>query len=483
MAAQSFCHAETLRRVGYVLSEGQLPCPLTVIRGRPKSRIWFAAAWREMTRAAAALVERFERQVFALCYRMLGQREDAEDVVQESFVRALRSLRSWDNESRFRPWLLAIAGNRCRTLLAARARRPRPASEVEHIEDRHAGARNCADLAKRWSERWRVLAEYRQAFVLFHEQELSYGEIAEAMACPLGTVKTWVHRARRELIEQLRLAKYCGRIIVRCEEFELRLDDLLDCTGPASDADVVAHAVAMRGVRPIAAQLRVAAGRTVRHAAAERSGGTAAARGCRLAGSSAYRRAASKSPCGAVVLAATLLVAAIPAFAWLMRSPTLQKDNAAPAVVIAGSATDRGTPAADGHREPVDETRVALVDQVRETYEPLVAATNDSLAGVWNALPAANGSDHTASPRADESATLDDAVLDEDLAASIRPVATSATRSVAALLRVLPGSSAGSTSGGSRNEVAPPGLGAVSPLDIRGGRRDRDVAHFRLLCG
>ena len=46
--------------------------------------------------------------------------------------------------------------------------------------------------------------EYRQAFVLFHEQEMSYGEIAEAMDCPLGTVKTWVHRARRELIEQLR---------------------------------------------------------------------------------------------------------------------------------------------------------------------------------------------------------------------------------------------------------------------------------------
>ncbi len=180
----------------------------------------------------------------------------------------------------------------------------------------------------------------------------------------------------------------------------------------------------------------------------------------------------------ALALAATLLVAAIPAFAWLMRSPTLQKDNAAPAVVIAGSATDRGTPAADGHREPVDETRVALVDQVRETYEPLVAATNESLAGVWNALPGANGSDHTASPRADESATLDDAVLDEDLAASIRPVATSATRSVAALLRVLPGSSRALDERGIANEVAPPGLGAVSPLDIRGGRRDRDVAHF-----
>ena len=46
--------------------------------------------------------------------------------------------------------------------------------------------------------------EYRQAFVLFHEQELSYAEIATAMEVPLGTIKTWVHRARREMIDYLR---------------------------------------------------------------------------------------------------------------------------------------------------------------------------------------------------------------------------------------------------------------------------------------
>ena len=49
-----------------------------------------------------------------------------------------------------------------------------------------------------------VRAEYRQAFVLFHEHEMSYAEIGEAMNCPLGTVKTWVHRARKELIERLK---------------------------------------------------------------------------------------------------------------------------------------------------------------------------------------------------------------------------------------------------------------------------------------
>src|SRR5438132_14091434 len=65
--------------------------------------------------AMLALVDRYQGQVFGLCHRMLGQRQDAEDMAQETFVRALRSLSQWDQEREFLPWLLAIAGNRCRT--------------------------------------------------------------------------------------------------------------------------------------------------------------------------------------------------------------------------------------------------------------------------------------------------------------------------------------------------------------------------------
>src|SRR6478609_10741353 len=74
--------------------------------------------------AMLALVERFRGQVFGLCYRMLGQRQDAEDVAQETFVRALRNLSQWDSSREFLPWLLAIAGNRCRSCLSRRMRRP-----------------------------------------------------------------------------------------------------------------------------------------------------------------------------------------------------------------------------------------------------------------------------------------------------------------------------------------------------------------------
>lgn len=154
--------------------------------------------------AMTELVDRFRGQVFGLCYRMLGHRQDAEDVTQESFVRALRSLAQWDSRRDFRPWLLAIAANRCRSMLAARRKVPKPSYEVESLpderslrEERHIGEEVALAIG-------RLREEYRQAFVLYHEQQMNYAEIAEVLDCPVGTVKTWVHRARRELADHLR---------------------------------------------------------------------------------------------------------------------------------------------------------------------------------------------------------------------------------------------------------------------------------------
>jgi RNA polymerase sigma factor (sigma-70 family) len=156
-------------------------------------------------RAILQLVDQFERPVFGLCFRMLHHHQDAEDMAQETFVRALKSLRHWDRQRGFLPWLLAIAGNRCRTLLSRRTRRVPMVGLVEDPSDPVADD----EPARRLREEMQlamgtVREEYRQAFELFHEQELSYAEIGAALDCPVGTVKTWVHRARRELIERLR---------------------------------------------------------------------------------------------------------------------------------------------------------------------------------------------------------------------------------------------------------------------------------------
>ena len=151
------------------------------------------------------LVNRFRGQVFGLCYRMLGQREDAEDATQETFVRVVKNLHRWDPTRAFEPWLLTIAGNRCRTKLARRKRRPSVLTLDYPIPDATVEHRKAELLAEEIQLGLTgVREEYREAFLLFHQQEMSYLEIAETMEVPLGTVKTWVHRARRELIQRLR---------------------------------------------------------------------------------------------------------------------------------------------------------------------------------------------------------------------------------------------------------------------------------------
>ncbi len=156
-------------------------------------------------RAVAALIDRFGQQVFALCYRMLGHRQDAEDVAQESLVRAVRNLNQWDSTRAFVPWLLTIASNRCRSFLVQRQRRGMPSADVERIADDRPDVLTIRHLSEEFEIALAALRdEHRQAFVLFHRQQLSYAEIAEVLAIPLGTVRTWVHRAREELAAVLR---------------------------------------------------------------------------------------------------------------------------------------------------------------------------------------------------------------------------------------------------------------------------------------
>jgi RNA polymerase sigma factor (sigma-70 family) len=155
--------------------------------------------------AARLLIERYQGVVFGLCYRMLSHRQDAEDVAQEAFVRALRSIEGFDVTRPLRPWLLEIAANRCRTALAHRARRPSATSQpIEDRPDPRAGLADVDDLAGELERGLQALRpEYRLVFALYHEQNLSYEEIAAAISRPVGTVKTWLHRARAQLADDL----------------------------------------------------------------------------------------------------------------------------------------------------------------------------------------------------------------------------------------------------------------------------------------
>jgi len=143
---------------------------------------------------------------------MLRHRQDAEDVAQETFLRALGSLRHWDAERPLAPWLLAIAANRCRTTLAQRSRRPTLAEYTQEVADRRPPA-SSQDLEGELERALGLLRdEYRMVFVLFHEQGLPYDEISRVLDRPVGTIKTWLHRARAEMIRHLaRRGIICGR--------------------------------------------------------------------------------------------------------------------------------------------------------------------------------------------------------------------------------------------------------------------------------
>lgn len=153
--------------------------------------------------AVRAFVGRYQQRIFGLCFRMLGHREDAEDVTQEVLLRIVRNLHRWDAERPLIPWLMTIAVNRCRTALQQRSRLPSPSEFVEQTATKPC--RENPELAEELQLALSQLREeYRTCFILFHQQELGCAEISEILRCPEGTVKTWLHRARRDLATLLR---------------------------------------------------------------------------------------------------------------------------------------------------------------------------------------------------------------------------------------------------------------------------------------
>lgn len=152
--------------------------------------------------AVRRFVEQYQQAVFGVCLRMLQHRHDAEDAAQESLLRAVRNLHRWDPERPILPWLLAIATNRCRTAMEQRHRRPKtPGLLPEPVAATDGVDRELGEELDRAIRTMRD--EYQTTFILFYQQHWSCTQIGESMGVPEGTVKTWLHRARRELAETL----------------------------------------------------------------------------------------------------------------------------------------------------------------------------------------------------------------------------------------------------------------------------------------
>ena len=169
---------------------------------------------RGRSEAFGRIVERYTPLLYSLACRMLESREDAEEAVQEILLKAYGSLERFGLQQRFLPWLYAIAVNHLRSCLRARGRRG--GGKVVPYEEsatrrrpgpRLSGPEGLALLGE--GERLaaaaiaRLRLEHRQVFLLRQVEGLSVGEVSEILGLPEGTVKAFLHRARRQLVDFL----------------------------------------------------------------------------------------------------------------------------------------------------------------------------------------------------------------------------------------------------------------------------------------
>jgi RNA polymerase sigma-70 factor (ECF subfamily) len=163
------------------------------------------------------LVERYQAEVYSLSVRLLGRIEDAEDMTQETFLRAFRALKRYDPTRPFGAWLHTIATRLCidhhRRNRARMVSLTQPeegsAGEERTIDLEDPGDRPDEDAEKsELARRLEALVEElppdsRAAILLRHQQDLPYEEIARVLQVPLGTVKARIHRARIMLKQKL----------------------------------------------------------------------------------------------------------------------------------------------------------------------------------------------------------------------------------------------------------------------------------------
>lgn len=156
--------------------------------------------------AFTQIMREHEDRVFAVCLRIVGDREMALDATQETFLTAFRKAHQFEGKSTFGTWVYRIAVNTCYDLLRKRKRRPTEPL-AEHLDPADDGAEAQIEAAALRPEIQVALGklppEFRSAVVLSDVEGLSLPDTARALGIPVGTVKSRVFRGRRLLAEQL----------------------------------------------------------------------------------------------------------------------------------------------------------------------------------------------------------------------------------------------------------------------------------------
>jgi RNA polymerase sigma-70 factor, ECF subfamily len=171
-----------------------------------------AASRRGDQDAFAQLVQRYQRRIFNLVFRILQQYDEATEITQETFLAAWQGLPSFRGDARFPTWLYRIAYN-CSLKQLEHRKRDRALQAAMQAEQvlQHVDDSVRADFELEAHDRQTMIqeqisnlpAKYRIVLVLRHLQEMTYEEMAEALTMPIGTIKTHLFRARNLLKERL----------------------------------------------------------------------------------------------------------------------------------------------------------------------------------------------------------------------------------------------------------------------------------------
>jgi len=170
-------------------------------------------------RAFELLVAKYQRRVLRLISRLVRDPAEQEDIAQEAFIKAYRAIPNFRGESAFYTWLYRIAVNTAKNYLASQGRRPRTVGEFQSDEDGESfgvddvvednntpyavlHSRQVAETVNKAIER--LPSDLRMAVTLREIEGLSYEEIAQAMDCPIGTVRSRIFRAREAIAQELR---------------------------------------------------------------------------------------------------------------------------------------------------------------------------------------------------------------------------------------------------------------------------------------
>lgn len=161
------------------------------------------------------LVDRYKDKVYNTAFRIVGNAHDAEDIAQEAFIAAYTSIGSFDISRKFAPWLLKIATNLSIDYLRRKQSPTVPLDSLEAavedasslIEHSNADLLQAAETSELYQLAEQLISclppKYRAAMTLYYTEDLTYGEIADALDIPMGTVKTYLHRGREILKTQL----------------------------------------------------------------------------------------------------------------------------------------------------------------------------------------------------------------------------------------------------------------------------------------